>query len=137
MRHTCSHPAVAVVLLLAVGCSTPPHETGLPHSHRSSITATITADAVLPTETITIPSFSAVVWRNRAGNSAAITIHTASCGTCETILGFQPVPQGARAAAVRPESVASICFHDAGTFHYTVEVGGRTLQGTIVVEGER
>ncbi|MBL8756237.1 MAG: hypothetical protein JNK15_23280 [Planctomycetes bacterium] len=100
-------------------------------------TVTVTEAGVMPLADVRIPAFSTVVWRNAASVPLRIAIDAAACPDCETVLGFAGSAAGAHAAAVAPGQVATLCFHDAGTFPFVLQLGGREHRGTIVVEGER
>jgi hypothetical protein len=78
-----------------------------------------------------------VVWRNRSTQPAQIAVTAATCGSCETVMGFAPAEDGARSVAVAPGSVATLCFHRPGSFVFTATSGATELQGTIVVGAER
>ena len=129
----------ALPLVLLFGCtSTPgPQPTGLSHRHRITTTLTVTADSVLPASEIRIPVMSTLVWRNRTDLPLQIDIASAACNQCDTVLGFTKVGTGARAIALAPGGIATLCFHDAGVFAYTTQSGDRVLEGTIAVGAER
>ncbi len=48
-------------------------------------------------------------------------------------MGFAPDPDGARSVALAPGSVASICFHDEGSFPFVAKLGVGEQRGTITV----
>lgn len=127
--------ATASFLLLLAACASPAPIQD--HTHRITTTVTITDAALLPAATVPIPVFSTVVWRNRSSAPAEIAVTAATCGTCETVMGFAPGDGGARSVAVAPGAVATLCFHQPGSYPFTASTGGQQLQGTIVVRGER
>jgi hypothetical protein len=53
------------------------------------------------------------------------------------VLGFAPGPNGARSLPIAPGGIATLCFHDAGTFPFTARLGGVTVHtGSITVQEE-
>ena len=125
-------PAFLAVLAIVASCASP-EPPRADHVHRFTTTVTVTDGAILPAADFTIPAFSSVVWRNRGSAPLEVTIQAASCGTCETVLGFQPQPQGVRSVAIQPGAVASICFHTVGKFPFAAKVGDREQRGAITV----
>lgn len=130
-----SHPTplrLLALLLFSASCSSPPPAVA-DHRHRTTTTLTITAAAVLPMATVTIPAWSSVVWRNRGDQPLEVSIRAAACPACETVMGFAAAADGARSIAIAPGAVASICFHDVGTFPFVATLGGVTHRGEIRV----
>lgn len=130
IRIPCSLP---FLLLAACASETPIQD----HAHRITTTVTITDSELLPTPTVPIPAFSTVVWRNRSTQPAQIAVTAATCGSCETVMGFAPSEAGARSVAVAPGAVATLCFHQQGHFAFVAKTGASELQGTIVVGAAR
>lgn len=128
-------PLFLVALAVGASCASAPDEPAAVHSHRTTTTVTVTDAGLLPQPTVAIPVFSTVVWRNGGSQPLVVAIEAASCGDCETVLGFRAADHGARSVAIAPGSVASLCFHDAGRFAFTATVGATAHRGTIVVGG--
>ena len=122
------------LLLLAACASEPPIQD---HTHRITTTVTITDTQLLPMPTVPIPVFSTVVWRNRSSQPVQIAVLAATCGKCETVMGFAPAEDGARSVAVAPGAVATLCFHQQGNFVFAAKSDANELQGTIVVGAAR
>jgi hypothetical protein len=137
MRRRLSLSVLPLVLVLGCTSSPRPQPTGPSHRHRVTTTLTVTADTVLPADEVRIPVMSTLVWRNRTDQPLQIDIDAAACNQCDTVLGFAPAAAGARAVALAPNGIATLCFHDAGVFAYTTRSGDRVRRGTIRVEGER
>ncbi len=117
-------------LLLAACASEAPIQD---HTHRITTTVSITDTALMPGAVVPIPVFSTVVWRNRSTRPAEIAVTAATCGSCETVMGFTPADDGARSVAIEPGAVATLCFHQEGHFNFVAKTGAKELQGTIVV----
>jgi hypothetical protein len=128
-------PVLLAAAAVAAGCGSAPPDGSAEHRHRTTTTLTVTDDAILPSARVVIPTFSSVVWRNRASVPLEVTIDATTCGRCDTVLGFTPSPNGARCTAIAPGSVASICFHADGTFPFKTRLGGSERTGEIVVGG--
>ena len=126
-------PSLPFLLLAACASEAPIQD----HSHRITTTVTITDRALLPAATVPIPLCSTVVWRDRSTQPAHIAVTAATCGSCETVMGFTPSDDGARSIAVAPGSVATLCFHQKGSFVFKAKTDATELQGTIVVGDER
>ncbi len=107
------------------------------HRHRHTVTLTVNEDAVLPTPTITIPTFATVVWRNTGTSPIEIEVAAATCNECDTVLGFVAADHGVRSVSIPPQGVATLCFHDAGEFAYTTHRGGADQHGVIQVGDPR
>lgn len=103
------------------------------HAHRITTTVTVTDTEVLPTASVDIPVLSTVVWRNRGTRPLQIDIEATSCGSCETVMGFEATTNGARSLAIAPGSVATICFHTVGEFPFVAQGGERRHTGVIRV----
>jgi hypothetical protein len=53
------------------------------------------------------------------------------------VLGFEPTKDGARSAAIGPGGLATLCFHDAGTYAFVAVQNGVEQRGSIEVGGDR
>ena len=106
-------------------------------THRYTTMLTVTDDGLLPEPTVTVPVFSTVVWRNRGSKPMAIEVEGAPYNECDTVLGFAAAGNGSRAAAIQPGEVATLCFHEAGTFPFKVRVDATERQGFVLVKAER
>lgn len=135
-----------LALLLALGAcaSRASVSPRLEHDHGNAmVTLQIRSDAVTPNPDITIPIYSAVCWYHAGASGTPITIELdrspGVCGSCATILGFGVTADGKALtkARVTPSSVALICFHESGEFHYTVSGLPKPLAGTIRVVGQK
>lgn len=137
MTRNLLRPVALPLLLAAVACdSAPPAVANTPHTHQHTTMVTVTDSSVLPSPTVKIPLLSTVVWRNRATAPVQIEVIAASCGGCDTVLGFTPGTTGARTAAVSPGAIASLCFHYAGSYPFVARTGNTELRGSIEVGGE-
>jgi hypothetical protein len=67
----------------------------------------------------------------------AIEVEGAPCNECDTVLGFAAAGNGSRAVAIQPGEVATLCFHEAGTFAFKVRVDATERQGLVLVKAER
>lgn len=106
------------------------------HQHRVTTTVSIGDQGVAPRAEVRIPVLSTIVWRNLGAAPALVEIELATCGRCETVLGFAPGPNGARSLPIAPGGIATICFHDAGTFPFTARLGDTVHTGSITVQEE-
>ena len=131
-RSGTARPAFALALLTAA-CGTAPEPAG--HVHCFTTTITVTADALLPASTVSIPAMSTVVWRNKSPQDLTIEFQSMSCPGCDTVFAFAAGPNGARAATIAPGAVATMCFHEAGSYPFVVHAGGRDRTGAIEVGG--
>jgi hypothetical protein len=127
---------MAIALLLLSSCTAAPASPSLALSHRHRITTTLTVTeaAVLPSNDARIPVMSTLVWRNHTGQPLQIDIAAAACNDCDTVLGFTAAAAGARAIALAPGGVATLCFHDPGSFAYVTRTGSLVHDGTVHVE---
>ena len=132
-RRLPSFATLSLVLTFAACGSSPEAAIDAPHNHQHTTMVTVTDDAVLPSPAVKIPILSTVVWRNRGNAPMRIEVAAASCGGCDTVLGFTPVTKGARSADVAPGAIATLCFHQAGVFPFVAHVGSTELRGTIEV----
>lgn len=106
------------------------------HQHRVTTTVSIGDGGVAPRADVRIPVLSTIVWRNLGAAPATIEIELATCGRCETVLGFAPGPNGARSLPIAPGGIATLCFHDTGTFPFTARLGDTVHTGSITVQEE-
>lgn len=128
---TSDAPRLLLVLGLCLsGCGSAPPTS---HRHQATVMLTVTDAALLPNRRVTTPAFSTVVFANRTGRPIAVAVDRAACNECDTVLGFTAADHGARATAVPPGEVVSLCFHEAGVFAFSATVGERVLDGTIEV----
>lgn len=121
--------------LALAGCATAPAAEPLAHEHRQATTVVVTLGALLPDPVARIPEMATVVWHNRTGVPLSLRVHGAPCPPCDTVLGFRQEGDGASCAAVAPGSVATLCFHEVGSFAYEAKAGAAIHRGTVVVEG--
>jgi hypothetical protein len=105
--------------------------------HTHTATVTVTDRDLLPDPVVAIPTFATIVWRNLASAPLTIEVQAAACHECDTVLGFAPIDAGARSVAVAPAGIATLCFHDAGTFAYVARAGDVEHHGVIQVGGGR
>ena len=117
--------------LTACGGAPPPADA--PHSHLHTTMVTVTDQALLPSPTVRIPILSTVVCRNRSTAPLRVEVTSASCGGCDTVMGFTPGTTGARTADVAPGAIATLCFHQLGSFPFVAHTGSGELRGTIEV----
>lgn len=106
-----------------------------PHVHVHATVVTVSDAGLQPAATVSIPTYATVVWRNGGNAPLQVDIDAAICGDCETVVGFRPRPPGSQAPAIPAGGVATMCFHDAGTFAFTATLADRTHRGTITVGG--
>jgi hypothetical protein len=121
--------------LLSSGCASAPAESAAPapHVHRITTTVSVTDDALLPHADVRIPDASTIVWRNRGSAPLHVDIDIVTCGGCETVMGFHGDPKGAHSTDIAPGAIATICFHQLGTFGFTARIGDHEHRGTITV----
>jgi hypothetical protein len=98
----------------------------------------VAPQGLLPTGEVRIPTFATVVFKNELA-SGDITVQIArpyapSAG-CTTALGFHALAEASDTDPVPPQGVVSLCFHDAGSFRYSVKTPTGERKGTIVVGG--
>lgn len=122
-------------LFLFGACASAPTESAPPppHVHRITTTVSVTDDALLPDADVRIPNASTVVWRNRGSAPLHVDIDIVTCGGCETVMGFHGDPTGAHSTDVAPGAIATICFHQLGTFAFRARIGDHEHRGTITV----
>ena len=122
-------------LFLLGGCASVPMESTPPppHVHRITTTVSVTDDALLPHADVRIPNASTIVWRNRGSAPLHVDIDIVTCGGCETVMGFHGDPTGAHSTDVAPGAIATICFHQLGTFPFRARIGDHEHRGTITV----
>lgn len=125
-----------LLLALLCGCATAPKDTGH-HAHAHTATITVTATGLQPGATVVVPTFATVVWQNRTGAPLEVAVDGAGCNDCDTVLGFAAAGQGARALAIAPGAVATLCFHDAGSFGFVARGDAGEWRGAIEVGGGR
>lgn len=133
MRRSRSLPLIALAMTTAVGGCAGPPPTPAGHLHTHTATVTVTDTALLPDPAVSIPTFATIVWRNQATAPLVIEVTAATCHQCDTVMGFANVATGARSVTVAPGGIATLCFHDAGTFGYEARVGAATHDGVIQV----
>jgi len=97
----------------------------------------LTDRQLLPADGLRIPRYSTLVCRNRTSAPVDIHIGSVACGTCETVFGFEPDGDGAQAMQIAPGAIATLCFHDIGSFPISVHTGSGDQRNTIVVEEAR
>lgn len=121
--------------LLLGGCASTPTAPAAPapHVHRITTTVSVTDDALLPHADVRIPNASTIVWRNRGSAPLHVDIDIVTCGGCETVMGFHGDPTGAHSTDVAPGAIATICFHQLGTFAFRARIGDHEHRGTITV----
>lgn len=124
-----------LALFLLGGCASAPTESAAPapHVHRITTTVSVTDDALLPRADVRIPNASTIVWRNRGNTPLHVDIDIVTCGGCETVMGFHGDPTGAHSTDIAPGAIATICFHQLGTFPFRARIGGHEHRGTITV----
>ena len=117
------------------GCASTPTAPAAPapHVHRITTTVSVTDDALLPRADVRIPNASTIVWRNRGNTPLHVDIDIVTCGGCETVMGFHGDPTGAHSTDVAPGAIATICFHQLGTFAFRARIGDHEHRGTITV----
>ncbi|MFO1032121.1 MAG: hypothetical protein U1F60_13670 [Planctomycetota bacterium] len=119
------------------GCASAPPPLEPPtHQHRVTTTVSIGDHGVAPRAEVQIPVLSTIVWRNLGAAPATVEIELTTCGRCETVLGFAPGPNGARSLPIAPGGIATICFHETGTFPFTARLGDTVHTGSITVQEE-
>ncbi|MCC6670678.1 MAG: hypothetical protein IT458_06440 [Planctomycetes bacterium] len=110
------------------------------HADRFESAAITVADAGLqPAGVARVRRFGTVVFRNALpGMPVRVTVMRplASSLPCSTMLGFTPEGDASVARGVLPQAFAALCFHEAGSFPFVVEITGRQLRGTVEVADE-
>ncbi|MBK8978703.1 MAG: hypothetical protein IPM29_22625 [Planctomycetes bacterium] len=124
----------AALVCAACGSVAPDHP-----DHFDSVTVTVTDTGLAPADVVHVPRFGTVVFRSAVAGApidVAVARPIGGSAPCSTLLGF--ADEGGRSAAhgIAGAGFASLCFHDAGRFPFVVEVGGRELHGTVVVDAE-
>ncbi|MBL8728278.1 MAG: hypothetical protein JNM25_07610 [Planctomycetes bacterium] len=129
----CLAPSLFAVL---AACATAPPAPAV-HRHTHTATLTVADTGLRPGPHVAIPTYATVVWRNDTATPIAIEVAAATCNDCDTVLGFAAGDGGASATEVAPGAVATLCFHDAGSFAFVVRGAGTEHRGTIDVGGRR
>lgn len=127
-------PRLSLLPLLLAACAAPTPAT----PHVAAETVTITENGLLPGPTIRVPRFGAVLFQNATKTATCeVTVDRPLAPTkaCSTTLGFAEHGLRTRTEALPPRGIASLCFHDEGTFPFAVVVDGRSFDGAIVVGG--
>ncbi|HEX5054475.1 MAG TPA: hypothetical protein VFZ65_22035 [Planctomycetota bacterium] len=122
---------LALVTVAATACQgapTPPEPV-----HQQTVMLTVTDTELRPEPLVVIPTFATVVWRNAGSQPMSIDVGGATCNDCDTVLGFEPAARGARAPAIAPGDVATLCFHEAGSFAFVARVGSTEHRGVVQV----
>lgn len=133
LRTASRRSALPLAIALAACTSAPATPVDAPHTHQHTTMVTVTDQALLPSPTVKIPILSTVVWRNRSQAPLRVEVETASCGGCDTVMGFTPGTKGARTAEVAPGAIATLCFHQLGSFPFVAHTGANELRGCIEV----
>ncbi|MEZ6038402.1 MAG: hypothetical protein R3F29_13040 [Planctomycetota bacterium] len=126
--------ALTALAAAVAACSSAPPQPPAPNRpHLHTATVSITGEALLPAAKVSVPAMSTVVFRNRTAQPFAVDIDQVVCQRCDTVLGFEPAGGGARCDTGAAHGVATLCFHDPGTFPFVVTVGDRTFDGIVEV----
>ena len=108
------------------------------HEHFATATVSVTEQGLQPADAVVLPAFGVVVWRN-ALPAGAITIEVESafplCEQCSTVVNFESVDDHSRSSPVAPQAIASLCFHQAGTFRYVVHTPAGDRPGSVRIGG--
>jgi hypothetical protein len=131
--------AAACCLFLAAAagaCGSAPLAGAPPHFATQTIT--VTAAGLRPDGLVRIPAFGTVVFKNEIGQGEVV-VHVARpfepSENCSTSLGFTGAGMESASKPIPPQGVAALCFHDAGSFPFTVRAPGGEWRGTIAVGG--
>jgi hypothetical protein len=129
--------SASIVAAVLCGCSSVQPST---HVLAAAETVTVTDGALLPSAELHIPQYASVVFRNERGAGdieVALDRELGQSQGCATTLHFEAVGHGAVARALPPHGIATICFHEAGTFPFVVRTAAGELHGSIVVGSAR
>jgi len=124
-----------IIATVLGGCSSVQPST---HVLAAAETVTVTDGALLPSNELHLPQYGSVVFRNGRGSGdieVALDRELGASQRCATTLHFEAVGHGAVARALPPHGIATICFHEPGTFPFVVRSAGGELRGTVVVGG--
>lgn len=132
-RRTSSRLPVAFLLLAA--CAAAP----LPQTpHVSSLTVSASENGLRPAGDVAIEQFGTVVFRNARRQGAievAIEREFAPSANCSTTLQFAAKGDQSVSLPLDPGGVATLCFHEPGTFPFEIATPEGPLRGTVVVGG--
>jgi hypothetical protein len=106
--------------------------------HFSSQTVTVTDRGLQPGAELAIADFGTVVFRNgRSAGDVAIAIARPfePSAQCSTTLQFFAQESQSVSLPLSPHGVASICFHESGSFPFVVTTPEGELRGTVIVGG--
>ena len=129
--------AVAALLLCAVagGCGSTAAVAGAP-PHSATVTVTATASGLQPQSSVAIPAFGTVVFKNGMP-SGDVVVQVArkldQSENCATSLAFHDEGNGTVSQPIPPQAITALCFHDAGSFPFTMRTPAGELQGVIEV----
>jgi hypothetical protein len=137
--HLRRRAAAACCLLLAAvagACAGAPLAGAPPHFATQTIT--VTAAGLRPGVDVRIPAFGTVVFKNELAQGEVV-VHIARpfepSESCATSIGFAGTGAESASKPIPPQGVAALCFHDAGSFSFTVQAPGGEWRGSIAVGG--
>lgn len=128
--------ATGLVGIGLCGCAAPP---GAHPDRSASVAVTVTDTGLRPGGAVRVPRFGTVVFRNALADAAMrVTVQRPLAGSlpCSTMLGFAADGERSVADGIAGPGFAALCFHDPGSFPFTVEIAGRVLRGTVEVAAE-
>jgi ABC-type transporter lipoprotein component MlaA len=127
--------AAAALLAILGACSVAPTA----HPDRSaSVTLTLTAAGLQPQPNVRLPQFGTLVFRNQRGEPVDVSVARpfAPSANCSTALHFAADGAMSVAHGVRGDNLASLCFHEAGTFPFVISDGKTQWRGIVEVAPE-
>ena len=134
-RRSCPRAVWLLLTITTAGCGTAGPVAGAP-PHSATATVTATAAGLQPAPRVVIPAFGTVVFKNGLP-SGDVVVQVGrkldQSENCATSLAFHDEGNGTVSQPIPPQAITALCFHDAGSFPFTMRTPSGELQGTIEV----
>jgi hypothetical protein len=135
----CRRAALLLSAAFAAACGSAGPVAGAP-PHFATMTVTATAGALQPQSRVVIPAFGTVVFKNGLP-SGDVVVQVArnldQSENCATSLAWHDVGKDTVSDPIPPQAITALCFHDAGSFPFTMRTPSGELQGVIEVGSGR
>lgn len=109
-----------------------------PHSATSLVT--VTGEGLKPSGRVRIPAFATVVFKNgleRDDVVVRVACNFAESEHCATSLRFHCDGGAAVSDPIPPQAIAARCYHEAGSYPFSVRTPAGELNGTVEVGAGR